>query len=66
MKTFKSIETLEREREREQYFRKIGFICDAEDIIKEHKIARGINCKNSEYRRKKWVDYNKHEIKSAV
>ena len=68
-KTFKSIETLERERERERervVFRKIGFICDAKSISDNNKIARKIKCKRSEYRRKKWVDYKKHEIKSAV
>ena len=65
-KTFKSIETLEREREREQYLRKIGFICDAKSISYNNKIARETNCRRSEYRRKKWVDYKKHEIKSAV
>ena len=56
---------LQRERER-VVFSKIGFICDAKSISYNNKIAREIKCKRSEYRRKKWVDYKKHEIKRAV
>ena len=52
--------TRERERERELYSRKIGFICDAKtncnaSIKSSKKLAK------IEYIIKKWVDYEKQE-----
>ena len=59
-KSLKSTDILERERERELYSRKIGFICDAKtncnaSIKSSKKITK------KEYIIKKWVDYEKQE-----
>ena len=60
-KSGKPTDTLEREREREQYLIQIGSDFDAKNagriIAKHNKLASIKNCKISEYKIEKWVDY---------
>ena len=52
--------TRERERERELYSRKIGFICDAKTNCNA-SIKNSKKITKKEYIIKKWVDYEKQE-----